>query len=502
MVILPREGERLWDSWILRANETWHLFYLASSERGGRVAHAVSADLLRWRRRPDIIPPHWPFTGMVVEHDGRYVMALGEEVDGVQTTRFYESRDLDHWRAMRGVARLVPKGPHYLEKPNRWRRSVPWRDPFLFRDESDGCWHALLCAARPGFGPDDTGAALARVRTRDFRSWEHLPPVDAPTGRFCHVEVPEAFEFHGVHYLLFSTGSCYGIRVDTPTRKETVGTYYLRADAPEGPYRVPEECLLVGAGQGRMGAYVARTLPYGDSRVLYHHIRKNQDEWDGVWGTPKTLCQDADGNLHAGFFPGLWGLGKPEAIAWPPAAAEPPWTADSAGVRCRSAAMGASCRIADDQADVLFECVIVGVDAARCAVVLRDADARGVAVTLDFAARTAEVGEVALHPVAGWGRDASGFVPGGKARDCRVIDLCGWPLRFGAPVRLTVLARHACVEAYLDGRWVFTAMMPEAARAGGLCLAVERGEAFFSELRLHRLEPLEPSASPGEIAVR
>jgi len=45
-------------------------------------------------------------------------------------------------------------------------------------------------------------------------------------------------------------------------------------------------------------------------------------------------------------------------------------------------------------------------------------------------------------------------------------------------------------EVYLDGRWVFTLALHEAAKGGDVEFAVERGQATFSDLRLAELEPL------------
>lgn len=499
MIIRPADGETLWDSWMLEADGLFHLFYLASNRSEGRIGHAVGSDLLTWERRPDLVLPFHPYTGMVVADGKRFILAIGEMLDAVQTTVFYESTDLEHWRPLRGAARLRPAGPWYLERPDQWRPLVPWRDPFLYHSDEDGCWHAIVYAGRPEFGPDDTGATLAHARTRDFTSWQLLPPLDTPSNRFYHLEVPELVSIEGSHYLLFSTGSAYGIRWDTPGRRESVGTYYFKANSMEGPYELPADPLLVGAGLGRMGPYVARTIKVGRHWMLYHHNRWHQDAWEGAWGFPKQLRQDHQRDLRAEFWPALYALTRPAAIYYPPVGGHP-WRSTAGGAAAQAQSMGTSFRLAGEESDLILACRLCSASAQRCSVALRTSASKGVLVTLDFAAGTLEIALSHRHPIAGWGRDRTGFVPDSRARgDPHTLDRCEVALTFSVPHQLTVVARHECIEVYLENQWKLTTMLPTPmVSTGGIELVLERGAAEFSDISLHRFEPLKPSERSGE----
>ncbi len=501
MIYRPGETERLWDSWLYEWGGTVHLFYLASQEDEGRVGHCTSTDLVRWRRHEDLVLSHWPLTGMVLRHEGRFLMPLGEVVDGVQTTTFYVSDDLFAWRRLPpDEYRLGPRAPHYATQPAPLRPTVWWRDPFVFRHEADGHYHAIVCAAWPQFGPDDTGAVLAHVRTRDFRRWEHLPPLDAPTGLFYHNEVPDLFVHEGRWYVLFSTGSVMGLRLNTPSRRETTGTYYMVADALEGPYRLPQEPLLVGAGLGAMSAYVARAFLFGGEWLLYHQVRDGSGPgfWSATWGTPKRLHVGSEGELSARYWPGLEALETGELA--PDAGPERPgWERHGNAWRGRAKAVGVACPVVADATDVHLRTEVTPLAGGRCGLVLRASEDRGVLVALDMERGRVEIGMVRHHELVGWGSCRTGFLPDtAPSQERAPTDTCAWPLRPGRPYVLRCLARAEHFEVYLDDRWVFTAVIPEAPSAGQVDLYVERGEARFGQIRVARLEPLKRSRRVGE----
>ncbi len=501
MIYRPGETERLWDSWLFAWEGTAHLFYLASHGGEGALGHCTSTDLVHWERCEDVVLRHWPLTGMVIRHEGRFLMPLGETVDKMQTTTFYVSDDLFTWRRLPpDEYRLRPQPPHYVTEPDDWRPTAWWRDPFVFHHDEDGQYHALICAVRPESGPDDTGAVLAHVRTTDFRRWEYLPPLEGPTGRFYHSEVPDLFVHDGRYYVLFSTGSLFGLRINTPSRRETIGTYYMVADRLEGPYNMPDECLLIGAGHGRMASYVGRTLEFGGERLLYHHVRDDfgGQSWSGTWGAPKRLPVGENGELTARYWPGLEALESgelPVRTDAPP----PGWERSATGWRGRTEAVGASCPVVADAPDVHVRADVTCAGGGRCGLALRASDGAGVLVSLDFDLGQAEIGIARYNQVAGWGACRVAFVPGSAEPDDRtVIDSCRWPAEAGRTYALRCLARAEHFEVYLDDRWLFTTVIPEAPQSGDVCLYVERGEARFAGFRAAALSALEPGRCVGE----
>ncbi len=341
------------------------------------------------------------------------------------------------------------------------------------------------------------------MRTRDFRQWQHLPPLDGPTGLFYHNEVPDMFVHDGRRYVLFSTGSLFGIRLNTPTRPETCGTYYMVGEALEGPYRLPQECLLVGAGYGRMSAYVGRTHVFGGERLLYHHVRDESgaDAWSATWGAPKRLRTGPNGELRAAYWPGLEALetGEPRFSFRDRA---PGWEGSGAAWHGRAQAAGTSLAALSDAADVHVRVDVTALSGGRCGLVLRASEGAGVLVSLDLDLGRLEIGLAAQHETAGWGYQRVGFIPGVPCEEGpSVIDSCLWPLQPGRRYSLRCLARAEHFEVYLDERWVFTAVIREAARRGEVHLFVERGEARFDGLRVAALAALERSESAGETRV-
>jgi hypothetical protein len=412
----------------------------------------------------------------------------------------YESTDLQDWQRVQREPVMRPARPHYLDRPDEWRPHVPWRDPFVFRPSGSDWHHALVCAGAPHYGPDHSGALIGRARTRDFVNWELLPPLDAPTRRFYHCEVPEYFQLAGHHHVLFSTGSCYGMRINTPSRRDTVGTYYMVADSPEGPYRLPEDPLLVGAGRGHMTAYVGRTIEHDGGRLFYHHVRNDLEGWDGTWGAPKRIITGEGGALHLEYWPGLAGIEAHEIpldLRPVPEDCVGEWTLHGPELRGASPAMGASMTLARQVPDAHVFCRVAS-EAARCGVVLHGSQEHGVGIILDHEQGGLEVRELHRHPVAGWGEDVSGFVyrGAGSGRPRRLLDRVHIPLQRGRPYSLRCFVRERHLEVYLDERWTFTSVLPKARLGGDIHLMAERGSARFRDIRVAELEPL-PRVSEG-----
>ncbi|MCX6621481.1 MAG: hypothetical protein NTY38_10445, partial [Acidobacteria bacterium] len=128
-------------------------------------------------------------------------------------------------------------------------------------------------------------------------AWEYLPPLYVDAG-FSDMEVPEPFEIRGRHYLLFSNVRS---RKSMSGRKDAAGTYYVVSDRPEGPYRLMDDSLLLGSGNGRFDVYVGRTLRVGGERLLY-----SQTVGGAVsWSTLKVIRQRKDGSLFLAYWHGL-----------------------------------------------------------------------------------------------------------------------------------------------------------------------------------------------------
>ncbi len=136
---------------VIEAQGQYHLFYTGHNphlREAGRpqeaVMHAVSDDLLTWRKLPE--------------------------------DRFFAPTDL-------------------YEKDD-------WRDPFVFWNAEKAEWHMLL-AARLRTGPSRRRGCTALCVSKDLKTWETRPPFWAPGLYFTH-ECPDLFTLGDWHYLVFS----------------------------------------------------------------------------------------------------------------------------------------------------------------------------------------------------------------------------------------------------------------------------------------------------------
>ena len=504
MIYRPQQPWLMWDSWLFEWQGTFHLYHMEKhGDRWDHVGHAVSQDLVHWQARPSILTigkaGEWneerTLTGMVVRHQGRFYMFAGSRHHSVELVGVYVSDDLDNWEPYPGNPVMRPAGPHYLTvpaPPRRW--NVDWRDPCITYRKETGCYHAVLCARLPTWSHKHTGAALAHIRSRDLLRWEHLPPIDAPVGRFYDTEVPDIFELAGRTYLLFSTNTRSGIRLNTPSRDDAVGTFYLVGESFKGPFVLPDDYLLIGVGHGKMASYVGRTIPYQGGRLLYHHISASR----ATWGSPKMVGVEDDGSLYLQYLPLLAKLEtgvlcrSPEEAPCFEVQDLGEWQRGEGVIEGQAAVVGSACKIARDVADLHLTCQISASRGARAGVVLRSAEGDGVLIALNFERKRLEIGYTRYTrdgPFAGWGIDPYGpFVSRGIDL---YRDVCRCDLQYGRDYHLRCFARDEHFEVYLDGRWVFTSVFPDAAQAGDVELVVERGAARFSELRLVTIEPLD-----------
>src|SRR6266550_2810843 len=199
----------LWDFWHVWHGEDCHLFYLQaprslSSEElrhhHATIGHAISRDLKNWTVIDDALHPgadgEWDdlatWTGSVIGHKGRWFMLYSgvnrSEGGLVQRIGLATSVDLYRWEKH-------PANP-ILEADPRWYEVLDlttwyeqaWRDPWLFRDESDGSFHAFITARSRSGAPHTpllVDLAISRCRNSSM-----LPTVSFYSFRM-HQRTPE-----------------------------------------------------------------------------------------------------------------------------------------------------------------------------------------------------------------------------------------------------------------------------------------------------------------------
>jgi beta-fructofuranosidase len=484
---------QLWDTWVFISEEDEvHLFYLANKPGGawGYAGHAVSTDWLRWRDLPEIQlrgeEGSWDAggsgTGMVFRYeDGRYYMTYTGALSVNEASGLLVSDDLILWE------KLTPDGPlwsrqnaaPYETDENRVALSAAWRDAYVTRNPQ-GEWEAV-CSARVDAGPAAGRACLARCRLEGLEQWVTLPPL-AHTGRYSSMEVPEIFKFEGRYWVLFSTGSGWGVRLDTPTRSATIGTYFLSSKTWAGPYDAPAENLLIGAGRNQMHSYVGRVVVHNGQHLVYHHYASNPT----AMGLPKRLVAEGD-RLALAPWDGLSGL-------WQHQVMPKDWAAYTFGnaqagrwnlgheVVKGVCEYGSDVLLADVNAPEIDVDAMVHIRSGRRAgigvSVTPDRKSSGLVCLLD-----ADAGEITLSGMERWEHAC------GLRLDAR-IDTVKFPVQRNRPYRLRILRRSRFLELFVEGRLIFSSVVPDLPAGGALACVLESADAAFLIDRAHALEPM------------
>jgi hypothetical protein len=352
-----------------------------------------------------------------------------------------------------------------------------WRDPFI-ATMPDGGQYALLCAKR-GSGPLAARACVALARLDAPDRWTTLPPLNTPPF-FPTMEVPEVFPMAGRWWLTFNAHGGWGRRLDTPSRQDSGGTYYLVADDPFGEWRVPEECLLVGSGKGRRDAVVARSVPFGGERLVYHHYTgSGEADSPRALGLPKKLDVVGD-RLVLRPWQGLDAIRQPVEIGGWQAASRGPfssgdWTVDGEFQVGHCAHGAATCVAPMETGDAEVCCEVRLQGAERAGIGLSGAnEGQGAAaVLLDVRRR-----EVALSEIR-----AGTF---GPVLD-PPLDAARRAVSADGLHHLRVLGRGRYVEAFVNDELVFSTVWPRDRAGRNLVLVVEGGRAAFRIGKVHAL---------------
>lgn len=440
----------------------YHAFYLIRREgRPLAWAHAVSTDLVHWRELPttlDIGPPQAPdsggcWTGSVIERNGVFHLFYTGHNDGKagfpqQTTCHSTSRDLTTWEK-------DPRNPVMIAD-QRWYERDDWRDPFVFWNEAEDCYWALI-TARSKEGPTPRRGCIAVAKSPDLDSWEIHRPLWTPFLVYAP-ECPDLFRLGPRWYLIFST----------------METRYRLTDRLEDPWLSPP---IESMDDVRF--YAAKTLSDGQRRLLLGWIPSQQGErdegaweWGGHMGFSRELIARKDGQLAVrcppeveaafsqpvvdptslpdhGALTGKWSLGP--------------------GLIRGEAKEGMGLMLIQGAPDdyYLDAEVTVGSAAASAGLLLRVTDSldAGYSLIIEPAKRRA-----GFRHWQAWG-DPPPHVQ-------RTLEI-----KPGRPVRCQVFVEETILEAFLNGQVALSARMYNH-RRGNLCLLVQNGEARFEGLRI------------------
>ncbi len=306
---LRLDDKWVWDFWHVADGEKQHLFYLQAPRSLGdpdlrhwnaSIRHAVSDDLRNWTMLPDALaagpPGAWddlaPWTGSVIEHDGRWWMfytgTSRSDRGLVQRIGLASSEDLLSWQRF-GDRPVLEADPEWYEllDPAAWTDQA-WRDPWVWRDPADNLFHAYL-AARARLGAPAERGVVGHATSRDLISWEVRPPITEPMG-FGQMEVPQLVAVGEHTYLLFC-----GV-LNGQNRPALKGTFALAAGGPHGPFAKSRLGVIDADPVGSF--YAGKLIETSNGPVFL--AWQQVDEHGAFAGTIADPCpvrQEPDGTL-------------------------------------------------------------------------------------------------------------------------------------------------------------------------------------------------------------
>ncbi|GAB3396217.1 hypothetical protein GCM10027568_29910 [Humibacter soli] len=217
----------VWDSWLTTDRGEYHLFFLHAPRnpvdperrhRQAQIGHAVSQDLTHWEEVAPVITPGEPddfdagatWTGSVVADGHGWTLFYTGSVFpdpaagiSIQTIGTATTTDLATWQKQ-SAPRISADPRWYETRETSAQHGEAWRDPWVFKDPSDGQWHMLVTArANSGHDPLDRGV-IAHATSADLAAWTVHEPLTSPGAGFFHLEVPNIATIEGRKVLLFS----------------------------------------------------------------------------------------------------------------------------------------------------------------------------------------------------------------------------------------------------------------------------------------------------------
>lgn len=281
------------------ANGEYHLFYQHNpfADRWGDIhwGHAVSRDLVHWKRLPIAFGPSVEkgekhcYSGCCVTEGKNariFYTSIGENQRGAEFGA--EQWSVSSTDGMKTWHKEVDQ-PAIGQEVNQGRCITYWRDPFMWR-EKDGSWYAVMSGTL-----DHTKGCICLYRSNDLRNWAFLN-VLYQQSEYPLLECPNLIRMGNRFVLLFSPVAQIHYHVGTLADDFTF---------------VTESSGIFDGGSGRKGFYAPNTymnLP-NERRVvlgwLSDYGRTEQLEiqgWAGAQALPRDLRLE-QGELYQSFAP-------------------------------------------------------------------------------------------------------------------------------------------------------------------------------------------------------
>ncbi len=287
----------IWDFWIVKNVEIYHIFYLQAPKSLGdeklrhhnaTVGHATSKDLIHWEVLPDALHPSQPgswddlaiWTGSVIECENKWYMyftgANKSENGLIQRIGLATSDDLINWTKHPENPILQADDNWYeLLDLNSWHDQA-WRDPYVYKDKNK--FYAFI-TARVNYGPPDGRGVIACAESYNLIDWKVKAPITEP-GDFGQLEVPQVVKKNNTYYLIFSTS----VETTSKERKKThginivTGTHCLIGDSIFGPYHYQSDEFLLGDSIGSL--YSGKIVENNEEEVSMMAFHNYTDKGD------------------------------------------------------------------------------------------------------------------------------------------------------------------------------------------------------------------------------
>lgn len=260
--MLKLDATCLWDCWLTRAGDDFHLFFLqadcqlSASERDqqAHIGHAVSTDLRHWTLLPSVLhpsrdnpdaPDSLALGAGCVMHEHRlwYMFYTGTsqvERGLVERVCLATSEDLITWTKS-GANPVLEVDETWYEglHPSQWPHSC-WRSPWVTKDARSNRFHMLL-ASRSNRGAPDGRGAIGQAWSDNLIDWNPLPAFLEP-GQFGELAAPQIAAIDNRYYLF----CCALVRPSAPLPRSQplAGIEYFVSSQLSGPYQNLEESLL------------------------------------------------------------------------------------------------------------------------------------------------------------------------------------------------------------------------------------------------------------------
>lgn len=303
----------VWDFWVARDRQSWHIFYLRAPKslvdpdrrhRNATIGHARSNDLRRWEVLADPFPRGpagaWDdlalWTGSVLRVAGVWCMfytGVSTNDDGkVQRIGAAVSGDLITWSKVASNP-LCVTDPTWYETydPDAWYEEA-WRDPWVFPDSTGSGFH-MFVAARDRSGPPSSRGVIGHATSPDLETWTVQPPVATPRA-YGHLEVPQHVLIEGRHYVLFSVPDDMQPGVDPDEALTGIG--YLMADSVGGTYGEGPTPFVHADREGTL--YAGKIIfDGGEPFLIATHHSSIDGSYVGTISDPMRLAVSTDGAL-------------------------------------------------------------------------------------------------------------------------------------------------------------------------------------------------------------